>query len=186
MAVFEAITRNAPLALVAALPPELGSHWAGIAELRNHSTRPVNRTAVQLDGVYDLLQARGYHRHPTAGQLLLHPEASRCDLGARLHPPQLGHNALPIEPEQVEPGDGIDHVADAGLTPLGVVEHAAHIIVVVFLDFGMPVEQGFTIVDDLYFGRRGHHPGILRQGLPVLHDLRVKQGPARNRRSQHR
>ena len=40
----------------------------------------------------------------------------------------------------------------------------------------MPVEQGITIVDDLHFGRSGHHPWILRQGLPVLHDLRVKQG----------
>jgi len=93
-----------------------------------------------------------------------------------LHPPQLGHDALPIEPEQVKPSDGVDHVADAGLTPFGVVEHAAHIIVVVFLDSGMPVEEGITIVDDLYFGRRGHNTGILRQGLPVLHDLRVQQG----------
>ena len=169
MAVFETITRNAPLALVAALPPELRSHWAGLAELRNHAAHPVNRTPVQLDGVDNLLQARGHHRHPAPGQLLLHPADGRCDLGARLHPPQLCHDALPIEPEQVEPGDGIDHVADAGLTPLGVVEHAGHIKVVVLLDSGMPVEERITIVDDLHFGRRGHHPWIFGQGLPVLH-----------------
>ena len=37
------------------------------------------------------------------------------------------------------------------------------------------MEQGITVVDDLYFGRRGHNQRIRGQGIPVLHDLRVKQ-----------
>src|ERR1035437_9006734 len=54
IAVGETIARNAPLALVASLPPELRSHWTGLAELRNHAARPVNRTPIHLDGVDDL------------------------------------------------------------------------------------------------------------------------------------
>ena len=78
-----------------------------------------------------------------------------------------------MEPEEVEPGDGINHVSDARLTSLGVEQHAVHIITVVRPDSGMPLKQGITVVDDLYLGWRAHGPWIRGQGLPVLDDFRV-------------
>src|ERR1035437_5116151 len=53
----DSITGNAPLALEATLPPELRSHGAGLAELRNHIVRPVNRLSIHFERVDDLLQA---------------------------------------------------------------------------------------------------------------------------------
>src|SRR5208337_2354039 len=106
--VAEAMPRNSSLTLEATLPPELWSHGAGIAEFRDCRVRPLDRLPVHLDRVNDLLQTRGNHGHLALGQVKLHPADGLQDFGAWLHRPELGEDARPIEPEQIEPDDGID------------------------------------------------------------------------------
>src|ERR1017187_5599852 len=57
IAFLDSITGNTPLALEAALPPELRCYGAGLAELCNHIVRPVNRVSIHFQCVDDLFQA---------------------------------------------------------------------------------------------------------------------------------